>query len=268
MRHDGIWIRRSRDTLMTPLTISRQRASAACPNGQTCVAHAGKSRRNRLIGMLCTARVRVKTRDTRGSLRARARPRPNLHRCFINETAKLGRGNPCPNCRASAKTNADIEPSTKKNYDRWKILIFINWEQEKRIAARRSVTKFNNHALKSGTVRRERLQRRESSRHLARSPFLEFSILLSSARNAHTHPHPSPPHTRTHARIAALSFIYDRHTSYSFPHPLLLSLSCRCMRTIPIRDAREFVMLVSSLRKFRSTRRMFPNERKRLIETY
>lgn len=33
--------------------------------------------------------MRVKTRDTRGSFRARARPRPGPRRCFIHETVKL-----------------------------------------------------------------------------------------------------------------------------------------------------------------------------------
>lgn len=36
-----------------------------------------------------TIRMRVKTRDTRGSFRARARPRPGPRRCFIHETVKL-----------------------------------------------------------------------------------------------------------------------------------------------------------------------------------
>lgn len=87
---------------MTPLTINRQWAQRARTNEwtnerQTWAAHtatAGKSQWNRLIRMLCTVRMRVKTRDTCDSLRARARPRPGLHRCFINETVKLGRGNP------------------------------------------------------------------------------------------------------------------------------------------------------------------------------
>lgn len=84
--------------------------------------------------------------------------------------------------------------------------------------------------------RREKLHRRESSRHLARShiPFLEFSILFSSARNMYA------PRTHTqHTASRQWSFIYDRHTcSRTLFSSLAFTLvvASLCMQSIPICD--------------------------------
>lgn len=75
----------------------------------------GKAGGTGLSGCYVQRECRVKTRDTRGSLRARARPRPGL--CadvLLTRRVKLGRGNPCPKCRASGRINTGIELSTRK----------------------------------------------------------------------------------------------------------------------------------------------------------
>lgn len=138
LRYSGIWIRRSHDTLMTPLTINRQRASAANARTDertkrarhtgtyTCThmcGMTGKSRRNRLIGMLRAARMRVKTRDTRAAHCERVLVLGLVcpHRCFINETVKLGReGNPYAQ-PSGAKINIGIESFLRRNCHEKKI---------------------------------------------------------------------------------------------------------------------------------------------------